>query len=134
MSTKRQFEVMEAWQAARALSRTVFEVTAGPGFSGNFALRSQMQKASVSIMSEIAEGFQARTRVTIQQYLKRAEGLAEELRGEIFAALDGGCLSEGQFQGLQEQCAKCSAQIEGYLAELRSAPPPRRPLRALWRA
>jgi four helix bundle protein len=134
MSTKKHFEVMDAWQAARALSQKVFEVTAGDGFRGNFELRSRMQKASVSIMSNIAEGFQSRGRVPNREYLKRAEGFAEELRGEIFAALDGGCVTEEQFRGLQEECTKCRAQIEGNLAELRSGSPPRRALPANYRA
>jgi four helix bundle protein len=129
MSREGHFEVLEAWQTARALSRSVFELTAGEWFSGNFGLRSQMQKTSVSIMSNIAEGVRACTKISIQQYLAGAEGFAEKLRREIFAALDAGCLPEKQFQELQGQCSDCSAQIRGYLADLRSGPPPKRPMR-----
>ena len=125
MSTKGQSEVMEAWQTARALSRSVFEVTGGEGFGMNFKLLSEMQKACVAIMSNIADGYQAQTKVSIWHCLVRAEGFAEELRGHLFSALDGGCLTEEQFRRLQEECEKCRVQISEYAEYLKSKSRPR---------
>jgi four helix bundle protein len=129
MSTKGQFEVREAWQTARALSRSVFEVTGGEGFGMNFKLPSEMQKACVAIMSNIADGYQAQTKVSIGQCLVRAEGFAEELRGHLFAALDGGCLTEEQFHRLQEECEKCRVQISEYVEHLKNYRRPRSEIR-----
>lgn len=130
MSTNKRFEVMEAWQAARALTRSVYEVTTSAYFTGGAELKREMQKSSTAIMTSIAEGFQSRTQVPIRQFLGRAEAFAEELRGQLFAALDAGYLPEKEFQELQQQCAGCRVQIIGYLADLRDGTPAKRPVRS----
>jgi four helix bundle protein len=115
MSTPHRFQVMEAWQTARALTRSVFELTATGTFSRNLEFRDQLQRASISIPSNIAESFQSRTKVSSREFLRRAQGAAGELRAQLFAALDAGYLSGDQFRALQEQCAKCSDQLNHFI-------------------
>ncbi len=56
-----RFEEIEAWQTARELTRRVYELTNAGQFARDFGLRDQMRRASVSVMSNIAEGFESRT-------------------------------------------------------------------------
>jgi len=124
MSTIRRFEEIEAWQTARALTKIVYELAASGTFSRDFGLKGQMQRASVSIMSNIAEGFESRTEVLFLELLGRAKGSAGELRAQFYVAHDAGYISADQFQSLQDQCAKCSAQISRFMDHLKRSNPP----------
>jgi four helix bundle protein len=123
MSTIKRFEEMDAWQTARVLTRTVYKLTANGAFSRDFGLRDQMQRASVSIMSNIAEGFESRTEILFLEFLGRAKGSAGELRAQFYVAQDAGYLSEDQFQSIHDQCAKCSAQISRFMDYLKRSNP-----------
>src|SRR5712692_2579866 len=120
MSTIHRFEEIEAWQTARALTKIVYEFTASGSFARDFGLRDQMRRASVSIMSNIAEGFESRTSALFLEFLARAKGSAGELRAQFYVAQDAGYLTSAQHQGLQDQCEKCSSQISRFMAYLRT--------------
>jgi four helix bundle protein len=123
MSTIRRFEDMEAWQTARALTRSVYDLTANGTFSRDFGLKDQMQRASVSIMSNIAEGFESRTEILFLEFLGRAKGSAGELRAQFYVAQDAGYISKREFQSLRDQSAKCSAQISRLMDYLKRSNP-----------
>jgi four helix bundle protein len=123
MSTIKRFEDMDAWQTARALTKTVYQLTANGTFSRDFGLKDQMQRASVSIMSNIAEGFESRTEILFLEFLGRAKGSAGELRAQFYVAQDAGYVSQDQFQSIQDQCAKCSAQISRFMDYLKRSNP-----------
>jgi four helix bundle protein len=123
MSTIKRFEDMDAWQTARALTKTVYQLTANGTFSRDFGLKDQMQRASVSIMSNIAEGFESRTEILFLEFLGRAKGSAGELRAQFYVAQDAGYISQDQFQSIQDQCAKCSAQISRFMDYLKRSNP-----------
>jgi four helix bundle protein len=125
MSTIKRFEDLEAWQTARQLTKIVYELTANGTFSRDFGLKGQMQRASVSILSNIAEGFESRTEVLFLEFLGRAKGSAGELRAQFYVAHDVGYVSDQQCQSIRDQCAKCSAQLSRLMDYLkRSNPPP----------
>jgi len=129
MSTDRRFEVLQAWQVARGLTRSVYELTGSASFTAKGKLKRQMQRTSTALVTNIAEGFQSRSTTTSRQFLGRAESAAGELREQLFAALDAGYLTEEEFQGLQEQCAKCRAQISEYVEYLKNYSRPRSEMR-----
>ena len=82
MSTIRRFEEIEAWQTARELTREIYSLSNRGGFSKDFGLRDQMRRAAVSVMSNIAEGFESRTTALFVEFLGRAKGSAGELRAQ----------------------------------------------------
>jgi four helix bundle protein len=90
MPTISRFEEIEAWQTARALTRQIYEVSSRGNFGHDFGLRDQMRRAAVSIMSNIAEGFESRTQALFIDFLGRAKGSAGELRAQAYVALDSG--------------------------------------------
>ncbi len=126
MSTIHRFEEIEAWQTARQLTKAVYALAASGSFTRDFALRDQMRRAAVSIMSNIAEGFESRTSGLFLEFLGRAKGSAGELRAQFYVASDAGYLTPAQSQTLQDQCEKCSSQISLLMAYLKSLPPPKR--------
>ncbi|SRR6266567_698532 len=122
MSTIHRFEEIEAWRTARQLTKAVYALAASGSFTRDFALRDQMRRAAVSIMSNIAEGFESRTSGLFLEFLGRAKGSAGELRAQFYVASDAGYLTPAQSQTLQDQCEKCSGQISGFASYLESLP------------
>ena len=90
MATIRQFEDLLAWKKSRELVSKVYKA-----FSGckDYGFRDQIQRASVSIMSNIAEGFESGTRQEFLNYLYIAKGSAGEVRAQLYAAFDIGYLN-----------------------------------------
>jgi four helix bundle protein len=68
MGTIQRFEEIEAWQTARELSRLVYRLTKEGAFAHDFALRDQIRRAAVSILSNIAEGFESRTQALFIEF------------------------------------------------------------------
>ena len=126
LGTIHRFEEIEAWQTARQLTREVYALSKEGSFSRDFGLQDQMRRAAVSIMSNIAEGFESRTGGLFLEYLGRAKGSAGELRAQFYVASDAGHLTKEQFSSLCRLCEKCSGQISGFAAYLKSVPPERR--------
>jgi four helix bundle protein len=122
MSTIKRFEEIEAWKTARELARLVYAMSNQGEFSRDFGLRDQMRRASVSILSNIAEGFESRTQALFIDFLGRAKGSAGELRAQIYVALDIGYLNQPQFEQAYNLVDKCSRQIARFIAYLESQP------------
>ena len=122
MTTITRFEEMEAWQTARALAQQVYHLSKRGAFGRDFGLGDQMRRAAVSIMSNIAEGFESRTQGLFIEFLGRAKGSAGELRAQTYVALDAGYLSQAEFEHLMEQADKCSRQISRLITYLQSRP------------
>ena len=119
MATIRRFEDIDAWQGARELTRRVYDVSADGRMSRDFGLRDQMRRAAVSIMSNIAEGFESRTEMLFIEFLGRAKGSAGELRAQLYVAHDAGYLDSNQVASLRSECEKCSGQIQKLMAYLK---------------
>lgn len=130
MATIRRFEEIQAWQTARQLTKQVYDLSSAGAFARDFALRDQMRRASVSIMSNIAEGFESKTNNLFLEFLGRAKGSAGELRAQSYVATDVGYLAKEQFAALRELCEKCSGQISGLASYLKGLPKHQRPVSA----
>jgi four helix bundle protein len=115
MSTIERFEDVEAWQTAHELTRWVYVASNNGAFARDYGLRDQMRRASVSIMSNIAEGFESRTQVLFIDFLGRAKGSAGELRAQAYVALDADYISQAQFEELVSLVEKCSRQIKRFM-------------------
>ena len=122
MATIERFEELDCWQTGRLLTRRIYKVSSGGRFSKDFALRDQMRRAAISVMSNIAEGFESRTRPLFIELLGRAKGSAGEVRSQLYAALDAGYLNKEEFNEIRDLAEKASSQISRLTAYLRSAP------------
>ena len=112
-----RFEDLIAWQKARELVRNVYRITNHPPFQRDFGLRNQIQRAAVSIMSNIAEGFERGGRAEFHNFLVIAKGSCAEVRSQAYIALDIGYMSEQEFRQFDELATEVSKIVGG----LRSA-------------
>jgi four helix bundle protein len=117
-----RFEDLNCWQTARALTQQIYRITNTGEFARDFGLRDQMRRASVSVMSNIAEGFESRTRKLFVEFLGRAKGSAGELRCQLYIASDVNYINEHQFTDLYELADKSIRQISNLMRYLKSHP------------
>jgi four helix bundle protein len=114
MSKIEEFEDLIAWQKARELTKTVYEVTRQGAFAKDYGLSGQTQRAAVSIMPNIAEGFERGNPRELHQLLSIAKASCAEVRSQLYVALDVGYLDEQAFQMLMA-LAKETGKIIGGL-------------------
>jgi four helix bundle protein len=113
-----RFEDIEAWKESRVLVREVYRI-----FSTikDYGLKDQIQKAAVSIMSNIAEGFDRGTNKEFIYFLVISRGSLSEVRSLLYTALDIGYLDENIFNDLRTHCLKISSIINGFIRYLQAA-------------
>ncbi|MBD1942870.1 four helix bundle protein [Coleofasciculus sp. FACHB-712] len=109
-----RFEDLIAWQKARILTKSIYQVTQQGDFAKDFGLSRQIQRAAVSIMSNIAEGFERGGRAEFHQFLSIAKSSCAELRSQLYVAFDIGYLKQTEFNQLLTQAQEV-ARITGGL-------------------
>ncbi len=113
-----RFEDIEAWQKARELTRKVYEVTSKGAFSRDYALKDQIRKASVSVMSNIAEGFERRNDKEFRNFLRIAKGSSGEVRSQNYVALDNRLVTKADFDDIRDRATEVSNMIAGFMRYL----------------
>lgn len=122
MATAYRFEDLDAWKSARSLTREVYAASRDGSFSRDYALRDQIRRAAISVMSNIAEGFESRTQPLFAEYLGRAKASCGELRAQCYVALDAGYLPDESFTSLLSQAEICIRQIARLLQYVQAHP------------
>ncbi|MEI8290910.1 MAG: four helix bundle protein [Verrucomicrobiota bacterium] len=112
---------MISWQKARELNRLIYQVSKSGSLAKDFGMRDQMRRASVSVMSNIAEGFERGGDKEFTQFLSNAKGSCGEVRCQLYAALDEKYLSELEFKQIYEQSMEVSRLISGLMAYLKNS-------------
>jgi four helix bundle protein len=119
-----RFEEIEAWQVGRELTKSVYGLTANGDFSRDFGLRDQIQRASGSVMHNIAEGFDAGSNAEFVRFLRYAQRSASEVQSQLYVALDLSYIDKTNFENVYELAAKARAKIGAFIKYLRSNPKP----------
>ena len=117
----RRLEELEAWQKARELTKLVYECTRTGEFAKDFGLRDQIRRAAVSVMSNIAEGFERGGNAEFAHFLTMAKGSAGEVEAQAYVALDQQYLSEAEFKRLQGEIGSTRRLIGGLIRYLKSS-------------
>lgn len=120
MARIQRFEDIEAWQKARELTRAIYAVSDEGRFSRDFGLRDQIRRAAVSVMSNIAEGFERHGDTEFKRFLAIAKGSAGEAKAQLYVALDAGLINQAQFDSLYAQAAQAGNLIGGFMRYLGS--------------
>ncbi len=115
-----KFEDIEAWQMARKLARAIYDASSDGAFSRDFALRDQIRRASISIMSNIAEGFNRGGNKEFTQFLFFAKGSTSEVQAQLYIALDAGYLNQSKFDELYDLAANTSRILGGFIRYLKA--------------
>ena len=122
MDSVTKFEDLRVRQNARKLANMIYDFSSVGDFARDFGLRDQMRRAAVSVMSNIAEGFESRTQALFIEYLGRAKASAGELRAQLYLALDRKYIDENQMQNAHELTRICSGQMVNLSRYLKSQP------------
>lgn len=126
MATIVRFQDIKAWQTARRLANVIYDFTENSRFARDYGLKDQIRRAAVSVMSNIAEGFESRTQALFIDLLSRAKGSAREVRSQLSIALDRKYITQAQFNEAYELADKASRQIYRFMSYLESQPNARR--------
>lgn len=97
MAPLKKFEDIEAWQKARELTRVVYALSGSGTFARGFGLRDQIRRDAVSVMSNIAGGFERSGSAEFSKFLAIAKGSAGEVEAQIYVAFDQKYISKAQF-------------------------------------
>jgi four helix bundle protein len=106
-----RFEDLRAWQTVRELTNKIYAVTDRGTFAEDWVLRDQIRRASISVMSNIAEGFESRARPQFIDFLGTAKASAGEVRSQLYIAHDQGYLDDEEFEAVLDQADKVSRQL-----------------------
>ena len=121
MAKIERFEDIDAWKKARELTKIIYEVTAQGKLATDFSLRDQLRRAAVSIMANIAEGFEREGNKEFRQFLATAKGSAGEVKALLYVALDAGLTSMEQFQRIRTLADETSRLLAGFLRYLKTS-------------
>jgi len=122
MPTITRFEEIEAWRTARELTKLIYSFTEEAKFSRDFGLKDQIRRASVSIMSNISEGFESQTQAQFIHYLGIAKASAGEVRSQLYVAHDLDYITQEQFTKAFSIAEKTSRQTARFISYLESHP------------
>ena len=111
-----RFEDIIAWQKARLLTARIYQVTGQGKFDRDFGLKDQIRRAAVSIMSNIAEGFERGKPSEFHQFLSIAKGSCAELRSQLYIAFDAGYLDQEIFNQLMTAAVEVGRIVGGLRA------------------
>lgn len=117
----KRFEDMKVWQDARILTKNIYGASNVGKFSKDFGLRDQIQRSSVSTMSNIVEGYERDNNKEFIKFLGYSKGSVGEVRSLLYVALDQGYLVEEKFNNLRNECVNISQQISNFEKYLRKA-------------
>jgi four helix bundle protein len=115
----KNFEELEIWQEARRLTQAIYQLTKREKFSRDFSLRDQIQRAAVSIMSNIAEGFERGGNQEFIQFLYVAKASCGEVRSQLYVAVDQGYILKADSEESIVAFRRLSGMIGNLISYLR---------------
>ena len=113
--TVRYFEELEIWREARRLTAEIYRLTKTARFSRDFGLAGQIRRAAISIMSNIAEGFERGGNQEFIQFLYIAKGSCGEVRSQVYIAYDQGYLVQVDADQLIDALKRLSIMISNFI-------------------
>ena len=120
MTKIEKFENIEAWKKGRELAKDIYAVTGKGEFARDYGLRDQIQRATVSIMANIAEGFDANSDDEFVRFLRYALRSATEVQSHLYVAADQGYISKDEFTQLYDQGTEVKSLIAGFIRYLKA--------------
>jgi four helix bundle protein len=114
----KKFEDIESWKEARNLVREIYTLFAE---CRDYGFRDQIQRASISVMSNIAEGFDRGSNKEFIQFLVIARGSLSEVKSLSYAGFDIGYLSNGKFEKIAARCDSLASLINGFIRYLKNS-------------
>ncbi len=120
--TIKYFEDLEVWKEARRLTKAIYKLTQDARFAKDYSLCDQIRRAAVSVMSNIAEGFERSGNQEFLQFLYIAKGSCGEVRSQLYIGLDQGYMQPSEFNELMTSVKRLSVMISNFIDYLRRSP------------
>ena len=121
MARIEKFEDIRSWKKSRELTKQIYVITSQGNFKRDFGLRDQIRKAAVSIVSNIAEGFERGGDQEFLQFLSVAKGSCGEVRTQLYIALDQRYLQLEDFETLSALTTEISSLLSGLMTYLKQS-------------
>lgn len=121
MAGVQKFEDLKVWQKAREINLQIYKLSNNSSFSKDFGFKDQMRRASVSVLSNIAEGFERNGNKEFGQFLSIAKASAAEVRAQLYVAKDLEYISEEEFNQAINKMLEISRMISGLLSYLKTS-------------
>ena len=115
------FEDLYIWQKAVEYAKEIYLITGKKELKSDFGLKDQMRRASISISTNIAEGFERRSRKEYLNFLNIAKGSAGEMRSLIYVACEIGYIDETEHKHLRERAKFLSGSITNHMNAINNA-------------
>lgn len=115
-----RFEDLECWQQARILVKIVYKVVKKRDFSKDYKLRDQIVGAGISIMNNIAEGFDSQSNNEFIRFLKISRRSISEVQNCLYVAIDQDYITDNEFKEAYEQAVRTRKITDGMLRYLRT--------------
>ena len=119
MATIARFEDIKAWQASRALNKKIYVLTTKGEFKKDFSLVDQIRRSSISVMSNIAEGYERDSNKQFIVFLKYSKGSIGEIRSQLYTAFDQGYITQAAFDELKKECEVISGMLKNFITYLK---------------
>ena len=113
------FEDLKVWQDSREFVKAIYELTSSESFRKDFGLKDQFQRAAVSIMNNIAEGFERNNNKEFVLFLKYSKGSAGEIRSMLYVALDLNYINTNTFDKYYTSAINIITQISNFMKYLK---------------
>ncbi len=110
-----KFEDIESWKLARELTKDIYRITKLNDFSKDYGLQDQIQRASVSIMANISEGFDSNSDKSFINFLNYSYRSASEIQSLLYVVLDQKYISKNEFEFMYEKCKDIKNLIGGLI-------------------
>jgi len=118
--TNQSFEELKVWNTSRKFVKEVYEMTSKNPFKNDYGLKDQIQRASVSIMNNIAEGFERDNNKEFIRFLKFSKGSAGEVRSLLYVALDLQYIDKTEFNDKYNSAVDIITQIANFIKYLKN--------------
>jgi four helix bundle protein len=119
MASIRRFEDLICWQRARQLTNFIYKATKNSSFSKDNGLKSQIQRAAVSVMSNIAEGFDRGTKTELINFLFIAKGSCGEVKCQLYVAWDGKYIAAPEFKEGYRLAEETSRLLQSFIKKVK---------------
>jgi four helix bundle protein len=114
------FENLTAWKAARSLTMEIYRFAQRPPMNRDFGFADQARRAAVSVMNNLAEGWESLHRAEKVQFYNIARRSCGEVRSMSYVMLDIGYVSSAEQEALQQQCSRTGQLVSGLLRSTRA--------------
>jgi four helix bundle protein len=120
MTAFKSFEEIVSWQKARVLCKEIYILSSNDKFAKDFGLRDQIRRSAVSIMANIAEGYERKSDGDFKRFLNISKGSLAEVKSHLYIALDLEYISDDKFKKLASDIDEINKTLYGLIIYLKN--------------